>query len=362
MEFSIDGILGLIGLVYNNSDAYATNSEQLHELLKKVKLFEIPLQQLKSYPEMTVGTSAQIQNLYIIMKEIQMYLCKFKDRNKVQNFFTALIVEKEIKKFNMRLDEIKACINFELDVSNHFIFHSFNQKSQDFNSQMECLVEEMKSKNVSDIKYWSCILEQMLEKKISSYMEKYDEKIYLMENFNVDEKLYLMEQNIQNQILYLHDMIHEIKNSDLKNDIIKPRENNTIVENEKKKISKNKKSLVLSEIQKYSNLVIECSNNVILKNHFKLILLIYLLNDTPGHFMFDGQSIIKIKSCVNVFQYKILLPNYKKILVINVPEEFIETFLYKKGFALYVIQNDDYHDTNLSKIPFEIKEYYHVLV
>ena len=275
MEFSIDGILGLIGLVYNNSDAFSNNSEQLQELFKKVKLFEIPLQQLKSYPELTVGTSAQIQNLYIVIKEIQMYLSKFKEKNKVQNFFTALIVEKEIKKFNSRLDEIRTCINFELDVSNHFIFHSFNQKSQDFNSQMECLVEEMKSKNVSDIKYWSCILEQMLEKKISSYMEKYDEKIYLLEKCSVDEKLYLLEQNIQNQILYLHDMIYNINNK--KSEQINETSQlpafpfQTTLDNSKEKSSKTKKkqkdSIISSEIQKYSNLVIEYNNDLIKKNN-----------------------------------------------------------------------------------------------
>lgn len=360
LELSIDGILGLIGLVYNNADAYSSNSEQLQELFKKVKLFEIPLHQLKIYPEISAGISAHIQNLYIVMKEIQIYLSKHKEKNKVQNFLTALIVEKEIKKFNLRLDEIRTCINFELDVSNHFIFHSFNQKTSDFNSQMECLVEEMKSKNMSDMKYWSCILEQMIENKISCYMEKYDEKIYLLENCKFDEKLYLLEQNIQNQILYLHDLIHnskilmQVKPKLMQDDIEMTSDN---VHSKKKKTKLSKENNLMSEISKYANLVIEYNSNMILKNHFKMILLIYLLRDNAGNYFFDGQSIIKKKSCADVFEFKIKIPDNIKTYNILVPEEFIDVFLYKKGFVLFIIQTGDF---DISKIPFEIKEFYNM--
>lgn len=348
MEVSLDGILNVITIIYKSVESYNQNSEQLEKLIYKIKLFELPLQKLKASNHIDPSMCAYIDNLYHLMNEISEYLYEFEKKSKIRKFFSALITDEKIKEFNDRIDAIKKDLNFEFDLNNHLIFHSFNSRNHQFSHNVENLLYEIKNqKKIKDVDL-SELIEELVEQRMSCYQMQFEYKLYEMQK-SLHEQQIKFESEIKSN---LQEKINSSQNCHS--------ESSNRIENELEKKEK-KENLCVSPIGYFCDLLEKNANNINLKKHFELILLLLLQDKNKGYFIFTENSIIKSNYYKNengVADFKVCLSKISekinKIFKVFVPVDLIDCFLFKNGFAFLISEYLNQTD----KCIFEIKEFY----
>lgn len=374
MELSIDGILTVIGVIYKNYESYNTNSEQLNILIQKVKLFEMPLFKLKQNIVLDHSIEMHIENLNTLINEIRSYLDDFGKKNKFKKFFGALFIDDKIRDFDTRIDCIKKDLNFEFDLNNHLIFHNFNSRTKEFNIQMEDLIRELR--NHQDNKIWLNTVSNFINEQIENRMHEY--KISFEYKLNEIQKNICIQQNIIQQQTksvgtdeidnYLN---HNIFTTPLKNMCIQTNSDDVspnVSPNVSQNVSPNepacipdsiKSNLGNSPLEIISHYINKYNKNLVLKKHFELIMQVLILENTKGHYIYDGQTIFKktnYTSEVSLHPIKINFSKFKfpkKIYLINVSTDEMDTFKNKHGFS-FLFNNSSGNEG----VIFEIANFY----
>lgn len=356
MELSIDGILTVITIIYKNYDSYTSNSDQLNILLQKVKLFEMPLMKLKNNIELDNSIEMHIDNLNLLMTEIKDYLDDFARKSKIKRFFGALFIDERIRDFDTRIDSIKKDLNFEFDLNNHLIFHNFNSRNKEFNVQMENLINEMKShKN-------NTIYMQMMSDLINDQIEvrMHDYKVLFEYKLNEIQKSVALQSQIQQDLIYKN-VVEKLNKSKSNIDM---QENKEKIEEQLVKkdnaLSHGNKINVSTPLDIVNGYLKVHSNNMVLKKHFELLMQILILENTKGHFIYDGETIYKKTQYHCDTELVVMQINFDKIklskkkYLINVYKDTLDKFLHQHGFV-YLLDKNNF---NTMDVIFEIKQFY----
>lgn len=356
MELSIDGILTVITIIYKNYDSYTNNSDQLNILLQKVKLFEMPLLKLKNNIELDNSIEMHIDNLNLLMIEIKDYLDDFARKSRIKRFFGALFIDERIRDFDTRIDSIKKDLNFEFDLNNHLIFHNFNSRTKEFNVQIENLINEMKThkNNTIYMQIMSELINDQIEVRMHDFIVSFEYKL------NEIQKSVAQQSQIQQDLVYKN-LLEKLKNSNASIDMV---ENNDKIEEQLVKkdnaLSDGNIKNVSTPLDIVNGYLKIHKNNIVLIKHFELLMQILILENTKGHFIYDGETIYK-KTQYNsdtelvIMQIKLdKIKLSKKKYVINVFKNTLDKFLFKHGFV-YLLDKNNF---NTMDVIFEIKQFY----
>jgi hypothetical protein len=377
MELSIDGVLTVINIIYKTCELYATNSENLNNLIQKIKFFELPLLKLKATIQVDQSMEMHINNLYILLDEVKLYLEDHIKKNKVKKFFSAIFIDDKVREFDDRIEEIKRNLNFEFDLNNHLIFHSFNNTNKEINQTIFNIMDQLKTKK--DILYPDYIFDSdckqsfrlihYFEARMQTYQQQVNSR--LSDFKKTIDHIYLQNETDEKKYLKLEDGTDEIndESNDESNDdsitSLGERPSLTPAPLEKgfklprPKNRGPKKSEKYRQLQKFLELSEKHYHNIPLKRHIDMIIMLLILEDYKGYYVFDGNLIQKKLNFIcedGIEMATINILDFNKGYKVNMEPRHLKIFLLEFGFA---VLSKEYRKFS-SDCVFEIKEYYDI--
>lgn len=340
MDFPIDTALTLIYVIYKSVDSFINNGNQLLLLVDKIRQFEVPLMKLKSSIVLDDSMECHIEKLNDLLLEVRNYIDDFQSKGKIRRLIGALFTDESIKEFHQRLDEIKRDMNFEFDLNNHLIFHSFNVLGSQISRNFETTLSELKSLKLEDSVVY---LHNFLQGQLTTL--RFD-----------------LEMTIERKV---RDMLHA-QNIDGARPAETPAET-VELSNEKRPTSRGAVLKQRDIINMCKNLYLQhsirCAENIPLKRHVDLVLLILILDTFKGHYFFDGNSISKCisyspphdKDRDQICSVPVHIPMIRKAFHVHMHVCNLPEFLYTCGFRYFATWTKE---PSVGVVPYEISCFY----
>lgn len=328
MDFPIDTALSFIYVIYKSLETYKTNESELGRLVEKIQEFEQPLLRLKSAVALDKSIENHIIKLRDLLGDIIRYIGDYQRRGKISRFIGAIFIDDRIREFDDRIEAIKRDMNFELDLSNHIIFHSFHSIGQDLSRHFEDTLCELRTSKFDHV---LIVLRSYLQGEVTTLRLELQESMMR----RLDAILGRAERDGGEKAPDAVQGRLDEADAEITGDIdisqVLKRESERLVSEKKEKTDFYKTLL------KYIDLSQEYRDIVVLKRHFDMISMLLLLHHFKGHYFFDGNTIGKRESitCMNglICVVPIRVPGVKKNFIVNVSEENAEFFLEDCGFG-----------------------------
>lgn len=377
MELSIDGVLTVINIIYKTCDLYATNSENLNSLIQKIKFFELPLLKLKATIQVDQSMEMHINNLYILLDEIKYYLEDYIKKNKVKKFLSAIFIDDRIKEFDERIEEIKKNLNFEFDLNNHLIFHSFNNTNKEMNQTIFSIMDQLKAKN--DIMYPDFLFDndckqsfrlvhyfearmlsfqQQVNSRLDDFQTSLDDIHRQTETETETEKIDYLKLEVSTDQSDSTDRTDGFDEKQQAPSIPSPLEKMVRLVKERGKAAK--KTEKYKQLHYFLELSERNRENIALKRHFDMIIILLMLEDYKGHYIFDGNLIQKKLNFISqdgIETATVNILDSNKGYRVNMEPKHLRKFLLEFGFAVF---SKEYRKFSSDCI-FEIKQYYEIM-
>jgi hypothetical protein len=355
MDLPIDTALALIYVIYKSAETYNTNGDQLLLLVEKIRQFEVPLCKLRTAVILDDSMEFHIQKLNDLLVEVRDFIDEYQNKGRVRRLLGALFTDESIRNFHERVEEIKRDMNFELDLNNHIIFHSFNSIGRDMTRNFEHTLSELRTIKLDET---MSFLKNYLQTQVS--ILRYDMEIH------IDKKIHELGQTKTQLTSNGHrengdfSKQHFCKGST--RDLYRDKAEKDQIPFQCMNVDGNARSSVIDFCKRvFLHQSIVHKENIVLRKHFDMILLILLLQPFKGHIIYDGNTISKRLSFqpsdteASICTLNVRLPLIKKSFKVSMKNDHVRDFLYRSGFCYYTATLSK----GLDVVPFELASFYH---